>query len=96
MEELKIVFTELTKGGAFEAFLGTKKVGEVTFAIVPNDYLVIDHTEVFEGHNGKGIGKALVLQAVEHAQINNLKVKPVCPYAVKVFDEMESLKNIRV
>ena len=43
--------------------------------------MAIVHTEVAPHLNGRGIAGALVQAALDHAQAQGLKVKPVCSYA---------------
>lgn len=96
METWTIQYKEVPKGGVFEAFLNDEKAGEVTFAVAPEGYIVIDHTIVFEAFNGKGIGKGLVTAAVDWAVEHAFKIKPVCPYAVKLFDQTEAWQDLRL
>ncbi len=43
--------------------------------------LVIKHTEVSAGMEGKGIGKQLLDSVVNFCRENDLKILPVCPFA---------------
>jgi predicted GNAT family acetyltransferase len=43
--------------------------------------LVIEHTEVPEALEGKGIAGRIVRTALDYAREQNLKVLPICPYA---------------
>ncbi|MGB3116817.1 MAG: GNAT family N-acetyltransferase, partial [Ferruginibacter sp.] len=49
---------------------------------------------VEEVYGGKGYGKKLVMQSVEYARKNNLKIIPLCPFAKKVFDRTESIRDV--
>jgi uncharacterized protein len=82
------------KKGGFMALLGTQSSGEIHYVWAGPDKLIIDHTEVFSGFEGKGIGKALVLKVVELAREKKAKVLPLCPYAKSLFEKIQELKDV--
>ena len=43
--------------------------------------MVIEHTEVPEALEGRGIAGRIVRTALDYAREQNLKVLPICPYA---------------
>ncbi|HWA13417.1 MAG TPA: GNAT family N-acetyltransferase [Burkholderiales bacterium] len=43
--------------------------------------LIIEHTEVPEALEGRGIAGRIVRTALDYARAQNLKVLPICPYA---------------
>ena len=43
----------------------------------------LTHTEVFEGHEGEGLGKHLVKAVLDDLREQGLQVVPVCPYVTK-------------
>lgn len=43
---------------------------------------------------GQGIAEKLTDEVVAYARKNDLKIKPVCSYAVKYFEEREDLHDI--
>nr|WP_019910084.1 GNAT family N-acetyltransferase [Paenibacillus sp. HW567] len=47
--------------------------------------LVIDHTFVSEDLRGQGAGEKLVRAVVDKARAEQVKIVPVCPYAVHQF-----------
>ena len=49
--------------------------------------LTIDSTRVDQSLQGQGIGQQLIVYAVEYARKNNLKIIPICPYAIKQFEK---------
>lgn len=55
---------------------------------------IINHTEVYEGFNGKGYGKELVYKAIEYAKEKNGKIIPLCPYAKKIMERDEELNKM--
>ncbi len=66
----------------------------MTFVFAGSNKIIIDHTEVNPGNNGKGFGKKMVTAAVEMAREKNLKIIPLCPFAKSVFDKTEAFKDV--
>jgi predicted GNAT family acetyltransferase len=48
--------------------------------------MIIDHTEVNEAYEGKGLGLQLVKAGIAYARENHMKILPLCPFAKKIFD----------
>ena len=80
--------------GYFYISADGKQVGKMTFVFAGNDKIIIDHTEVNEGNNGKGYGKKMVAKAVEYAREKNIKIIPLCPFAKKVFDKTPEFSDV--
>lgn len=55
-----------------------------------NRRISIDHTEVPQIFQGKGVGKKLVEAALQHAINENLKVTVICEFAQKYYKDNES------
>jgi len=83
-----------TKKGYFEAVEDGKEAGKMTYTWAGDSKFIIDHTEVSPDFNGKGVGKKLVMAAVEYARANNLKIIPLCPFAKSVFDKVEEIRDV--
>lgn len=66
----------------------------MTFVFAGADKIIIDHTEVKPGNEGKGFGKKMVVKAVEYARENNIKIIPLCPFAKSVFDKTPEFKDV--
>jgi predicted GNAT family acetyltransferase len=93
MEEL--IGLELTgTKGYFYVSVNGKQEGTMTFVFAGSDKIIIDHTEVNEGNNGKGFGKKMVAKAVEYAREKNIKIIPLCPFAKKVFDKTPEFRDV--
>ena len=82
-----------TRRGYFEAVEDGKEAGKMTYTWAGDSKFIIDHTEVSPDFNGKGVGKKLVMAAVEYARANNLKIIPLCPFAKSVFDKTEDIND---
>ncbi len=93
MEELIELELNGTKGYFYVSVDG-KQEGKMTFVFAGNDKIIIDHTEVNPGNNGKGFGKKMVAKAVEYAREKNIKIIPLCPFAKKVFDKTPEFRDV--
>ena len=93
MEELIGLEINGSKGYFYVSADG-KQEGKMTFVFAGNDKIIIDHTEVNPGNNGKGYGKKMVAKAVEYAREKNIKIIPLCPFAKKVFDKAPEFRDV--
>lgn len=80
--------------GLFKALSGEKEAGRMTYSWAGKEKFIIDHTEVKDAFNGQGVGKKMVLAAVEYARENNLKIIPLCPFAKAMFDKMKEIRDV--
>ncbi|MEL1135021.1 GNAT family N-acetyltransferase [Desulfitobacterium sp. THU1] len=58
-----------------------KPLAEMTFVPSGEHLLIIDETHVGEELSGQGVGKLLLKELVAWARRENIKIKPLCPYA---------------
>jgi len=66
---LTIKHSEMERNGLFEAWLDDVHVGELTYQRTTPERMIIDHTRVFEGFEGQGIARQLVMASVDlHAK----------------------------
>jgi predicted GNAT family acetyltransferase len=91
-EEVQLKLTD--KNGFFYIDINGKTEAKMTFVFAGPDKIIIDHTEVNEGNNGKGFGKKMVAKAVEFAREKNIKIIPLCPFAKKVFDKTPEFRDV--
>ncbi|MFD1061698.1 GNAT family N-acetyltransferase [Winogradskyella litorisediminis] len=82
-----------TKGRFFIEYQ-SKVLAEMTYSNAGKDRIIIDHTEVNESLQGRGVGYKLVGEAVAHARKNNLKIIPLCPFANAVFKKKSEFKDV--
>ena len=66
----------------------------MTFVFAGEDKIIIDHTEVNPGNEGKGFGKKMVTKAVEFAREKGIKILPICPFAKSVFDKTPEFRDV--
>ncbi len=90
--ELKSDYNE--KNGTFYLEENGKRQAEMTYVFAGTGKIIIDHTEVFPGNEGKGLGKQLVKAAVDFARGNGLKILPVCPYAKSVMEKTPEYADV--
>lgn len=69
-------------------------LAEMTYRKEGTRKIVIDHTEVDDSLEGKGIGKQLVKAAVKYARAKNLLIKPTCPFVKKVLESSEEFEDV--
>ena len=91
-EEVKLELTD--KNGFFHIDINGKTEAKMTFVFAGPNKIIIDHTEVNEGNNGKGFGKKMVAKVVEFAREKDIKIIPLCPFAKKVFDKTPEFRDV--
>jgi len=74
------------RNGYFFIMDQNTEIALMHYRIAGTEKIIIDHTEVNEGYEGKGLGKQLVKAGVEYARTRHIKILPLCPFAKKIFD----------
>ncbi|HEY8687640.1 MAG TPA: GNAT family N-acetyltransferase [Chitinophagaceae bacterium] len=69
-------------------------LAEMVYHFIDKTIFVITHTEVDESLEGKGIGRKLVVAAVDYARKNSLIIKATCPFAKKVLDRTPEFADV--
>ena len=82
------------KNGYFYVSINGKSEAKLTFVFAGNDKIIIDHTEVNPGNNGKGFGKKMVVKVIEFAREKNITIIPLCPFAKSVFDKNPEFRDV--
>lgn len=82
------------KNGAFYIDVDGKHEAMMTFVFAGNDKIIIDHTEVNPGNEGKSYGKKMVKKAVEFAREKGIKIIPLCQFAKSVFDKTPDFRDV--
>lgn len=80
--------------GSFKAFENDEEVGILDYTQDQNNTMILNHTEVSPAHEGKGIGKKLVMESAAFARQHNLKILPRCSYAEKVFERTAEIQDV--
>ena len=91
---MKIQREERGNNGAFYIEENGEWVAEMTYKKEGARKIVIDHTEVSESLQGKGVGKELVDEAVKYVRENNLLIKPTCPFVKKILESSEDYEDV--
>ncbi len=71
-----------------------QKLASMTYRETGKNEITIDHTEVAEKSQDKGLGTKMVAAAVDYARENDLKIVPVCPFVKKVIDETPAYQDV--
>lgn len=67
--------------GRYVARVPGKPEAEMTYSVMNERTIIIDHTGVPDEWRGMGVGKALVKRGVEDARARGVKIVPLCPFA---------------
>lgn len=88
---VKIVYEpEKNRSAAYD---DGKEIGESTFSVMKNVWF-LNHTYVKRVYEGQGIGGKLVLELVNQARKENVKIMPVCSFVKKEFDEKPEYSDV--
>ena len=82
------------KKGSFYMTIGDKIEAKMTFVFAGENKIIIDHTQVNAGNNGKGFGKKMVEKAVEFAREKGITILPLCPFVKSVFDKTPEFSDV--
>lgn len=82
--------------GYFVASDSEHEAGRITYTFAGNSKIIIDHTEVSDAYRGQNIGKRILMEIVEYARENKIKIIPLCPFAKAIFEKVESIRDVLV
>lgn len=82
--------------GYFKAEENGVEAGRMTYVYAGPQKIIIDHTEVNTEFGGQGVGKSMVMVAVDYARKNNIKILPLCPFAKSVFSRTPEIADVLV
>ena len=100
---ITIQHQETDKSGIFETWMrateegactDSVQVGEMTYQRPTPQQMIIDHTRVFDGFEGRGIARQMVLAAVDFARTNSRQIIPVCSYAQALLTRTDEYQDI--
>jgi len=91
---MEIEHVEKKERGFFAAKENGKEAGLMTYTYIDNRRFIIDHTEVDDEFNGRGVGKAMVMEAVKYARTKDLKILPLCPFAKSIFNKTPEIADV--
>lgn len=64
-------------------------IAEITYKPIDENTVDADHTFVDPSLRGQGVAEQLVDRLVEEMDNEGKKIKPTCPYVVKLFERKE-------
>lgn len=82
------------KYGAFYIEKDGNRVAELAYSWKGDKLISLDHTEVDDSLEGKGVGSTLVEFAVNFAIESGIKIVLHCPFAKKVFEKHREYKDV--
>jgi hypothetical protein len=82
------------KKGSFYVEEAGKRLAQIVYLWAGEKTFIVEHTEVDESLEGKGIGKQLVKKVVEFARMNDLKLIPLCPFTKGVIDKTLAYQDV--
>jgi len=85
------------KRGKSKFYIGESEsefIAHITFKNGGNNVIIIDHTFVDPSLRGQGVAQLLMEKVVEMARNENLKIVPVCSYAVVAFKRHTEYQDV--
>ena len=92
----KIERLENPKGGEFVVQESGNRMAEMGYTNAGEDKIIIDHTFVETMFRGESLGRDLVKAGVDFARESNLKIIPLCPFAMAEFDKHPEYTDVLV
>lgn len=81
--------------GRFFIMLTEEMLGaEITYIWNDSTHFTIDHTWVDEFYRGQGVAKKLFDAVIAFAREKNVKIIPVCSYAVAMFQRDSKIADL--
>lgn len=84
-EEFTVEQEDAAGHGRYVIHLPGGLEAEMTYRKIGSDVIVIDHTYTPPEFRGRDIAMRLMQRTIDDARANNIKIKPVCSYAVLQF-----------
>ena len=92
--ELEIRHEERDAAGSFFVESGGQRLAELRYARTSPGAVVLEHTEVSQGLQGRGVGRKLVEAAVAWARRTGTRLAVECPYARTVLERNPALRDV--
>ena len=91
---MEITHKNSAETGFFLAEEGGMRMGYLSYEWANEDEFAILHTVVEDAFQGKGVARSLLNAAVDFARANGDTIRPICPYAEKVFARDATLDDV--
>jgi predicted GNAT family acetyltransferase len=82
------------KKGNFKAIEEAHEAGLLVYSYAGGDKIILEHTDVNPIYKGKGVGRTLVMAAVDYARHQKIKIMPLCPFANSVFEKTPEINDV--
>ena len=82
--------------GCFTAEEDGVEAGQMTYIWSENNTFTINHTIVHPEFKGRGVGKKMVMAAVEYARKSNVKIIPACSFVKSLFEKIPETKDVQL
>ncbi|HTI08426.1 MAG TPA: GNAT family N-acetyltransferase [Puia sp.] len=93
---MTIQHTHTEKGGSFYVGDLSSPTAQLVYRMAGEHKMIIDHTEVDEIHKGEGIGRQLVVAAVDYARQQGAKIQPLCSFARSILKHSKEYEDIYI
>lgn len=90
----KIIIIHSLDDNKFLALDGDVKVGSLGYKL-KDKVIYINSTYVDPEYRNRFLGKKLIDQCVSYAREEQLKISPVCSFAVKLFEKIEKYNDVK-
>ena len=94
VDALEVRHEEANGRGAFFIEREGERLAEMTYSRAGAGRVVIDHTEVHQKLQGKGVARHLLDTAVAWARKTGTRVHATCPYAKAQFEKDASIRDV--
>lgn len=88
---INILYEEINKRAV--ALDGDLEVGQCAYN-EGDGFWIVDHTYVKESHRGQQIAQRLFKELIDQARNKNIKIMPLCSFAVKEFERNPSYADL--
>lgn len=88
---MNILYEENNKRAV--ALDGNLEVGQCTYT-EGDGFWIVDHTYVAESHRGQGLAQKLFKELIDQARAKEIKIMPLCSFAVKEFERNPSYADL--
>lgn len=92
---MKIKQLDNGKSGKFVVSRNDERIGSVSYTWKGDQHISIDYVEVSPELRGNGLGYRVFLAVMEEVRKQDLKVTPVCSFAVASMERTEALWDLR-
>jgi predicted GNAT family acetyltransferase len=90
---MKIIREDNDGKGVFRAVEDAIQMGEMAYIWRGENKILVFHTGVEPEYEGQGIGKQLMMEVVDFARKNDVKIIPLCPFVKALYKKMPELRD---